>query len=167
VKRIFLGTIVFAIAGTMNAKNLHKIFDVNDKIIKTAPAVQIYSIDPIPVMSIDQIQGEEYIYDYHVIKAWSFKKKAADKLVVATLDTNQYLSGVTKKCPFIGKYAVRFKKGMKALTIIVSTQPCDKVIIFCDGTVIDKKHIDIKDQSAIVMAIELLLHPTEIPVDKK
>jgi hypothetical protein len=159
VKRIFLGMLVFAMAGTTNAKNMHKIFGTSDKIIKGAPIIQIYSIDPIPVMSVEQVQGEDYIYDYHVIKAWSFKKKAANKLVVASLDTTQYLAGIAKKCPFMGKYAIHFKKGMKSLTIIVSTQPCDKVIIFCPGTVIDKKHIDIMDNSALVAAIEALVNP--------
>lgn len=167
MKRFFLGVIVFAIAGTINAKNMHKIFGTSDKIIKGAPKIQIYSIDPIPVMSIDQIQGEDYIYDYHVLKAWTFKKKAADKLVVATLDSTQYMAGIAKKCPFMGKYAIHFKKGMQSLTIIVSTQPCDKVIIFCPGNVIDKKHIDIKENSAIVAAIDSLINPVVLVNDKK
>jgi len=159
VKRIFLGIIVFAVAGTMNAKNMHKVFGTSDKIIKGAPKIEIYSIDPIPVMSIEQIQGEDYIYDYHVLKVWSFKKKAANKLVLAVLDSTQYMPAVSKKCPFMGNYAIHFKKGMQSLTLVVSSNPCNKIIIFCPGSIVDKKHIDIIDQSAIIAAIEALITP--------
>lgn len=167
MNKFVLGIIVFAFAGTINAKNMHKIFGAYEKIVKGSPKVQIYSVDPIPVLSVEQIQGEDYIYDYHVLKVWEFKKRAADKLVVSVLDSTQYLPALNKKCPFMGKYAVHFKKGMQSLTIIVSTNPCDKVIIFCPGSVIDKKHIDIRDQSAIVSAIELLITPVVVEIDKK
>lgn len=144
-------------AGAAHAKNMHKVYGTSDLIIKAAPRVEVYVIDPIPVLSVEQIQGEDYIYDYHVMQSMVVKKKQAADLVKAVLDTSQYLHGLNKKCPFMGKYALHFKKGTRSVTLILSSEPCDKAIIFCPGSVVDKKHIDLVEKSAILAAITKLL----------
>jgi hypothetical protein len=157
VKKICSIIAVLAVAGAAHAKNMHKVFGTSDQLIKTAPRVEIYIIDPIPVISVEQVQGEDYIYDYHVMQSVMVKKKQAMDLVKAVLDTSQYLHGLNKKCPFMGKYALHFKKGTRAVTLILSTEPCDKAIIFCPGSVIDKKHIDLVEKSNILAAVAKLL----------
>ncbi len=131
---------------------MHKVFGTHDKVIKNAPKVEVFMIDPIPVLSVEQIQGENYVYDYRVIQSNSLKKKAASAITAAALDTNQYLYGVSKKCPFMGKYAVHFRQGKQSVTIILSDL-CAKAIIFCPGSIIDKKHIDLIENSSIVLSV--------------
>jgi hypothetical protein len=148
-------------------KNMHKIFGSESKILSGCSKVWVCEIDPIPVMSIDQVQGENYIYDYRIIKSTIHKKKDAGILILGVMDTTQYLYGINKKCPFMGKYAVQFQKGNKSITIIISTEPCDKAIIFCPGSVIDKKHIDLKDKSSIIASFGALLNPAVKSENKK
>ncbi len=167
VKNICLIFILLAIAGGIHAKNMHKVFGTDEKIIRSAAKIDLYMVDVIPVMSPDQIQGENYIYDYRVMKAMSIKKKAGSALIKAVLDTNQYMNGVAKKCPFMGKYAVQFRQGKRSITIILSTNPCEKAIVFCPGSIIDKKHIDIIENSTIITAIDLLFNPVVITEGKK
>lgn len=154
-------------AGVANAKNMHKVFGTNDKLIKGSAKIEIYLVDPIPIMSIDQIQGEDYIYDYHVTKSLQIKRKLGIGIVNAVLDTTQYMPGVNKKCPFMGKYAVHFRQGTRSLTIILSADPCDKAIIFCPGSIIDKKHIDLIEKSSIIAAVAGFFTSQVIVEEKK
>jgi hypothetical protein len=162
VKSISSFIILLAIAGTLNAKNMHKVFGSSDQIIKGASKVIIYKIEQFPIMSVEQQQGKNYIYDYPVTQTITLKRKAAKGIIEATLDTNQYLFGIAKKCAFLGKYALEFRKGTKSLTIILSSNPCDKAIIFCPGSVIDKTHIDLVDLGKIIAGIEFALNPQVI-----
>lgn len=152
------------IAGTpiaigAQAQNMHKVFGTDDKTIKNSCKVELYMVDAIPVMSIEQVPGQNYIYNYRVIKAMTIKKKAGMSLFSAVLDTNQYVYGEAKSCPFMAKYAIQFRKWNKSVTILISTQPCDKAIIFCPGSIIDKKHIDLVGNSSIIAAIDKLMNP--------
>jgi hypothetical protein len=168
VKKIYLLMILVVATGTIEAqKTMHKIFGSESKIITGSCKVWVYEIDPIPVMSLDQVQGENYIYDYRVLKSMTYRKKDASGLIIGVMDTTQYLYGVNKKCPFMGKYAIQFRKGNRALTIMVSSEPCDKAIIFCPGSIIDKKHIDLKDKGSIVDALRILLNPIAEVEQKK
>ena len=160
--------VLVAAAGIIQAqKNMHKVFGTDSKIITGTSNVWVYEIDQIPVMSVDQVQGENYVYDYRIIKTVVHKKKDAGLLIFGIMDTTQYLYGLSKKCPFMGKYAVQFKKGNKTITMVISSEPCDKVIIFCPGSIIDKKHIDLKDKSSIVACITNLLNPVVKVEEKK
>lgn len=168
MKRFFLFSILVALTGISQAqKNMHKVFGTDEKIIKGSSKVWIYSIEQIPVMSVDQMQGENYVYDYRIIKTITSTKKMAGAITLAVLDTTQYFYGLNKKCPFMGKYAVQYRKGQKSITLVISAEPCEKVIIFCPGSVIDKKHIDIKTGSRIITAIESVMNPTIKVEDKK
>lgn len=146
---------------------MHKVFGTDDKVIKGSPKIWVYTIDQIPVMSADQVQGENYIYDYRITRTEEVKKKIASSLTAAILDSTQYLYGIAKKCPFMGKYAIQYRQGNKTITIIISSEPCDKVIIFAPGSIIDKKHIDLKDKNTIVSGIEAILNSTVQVKDKK
>ncbi len=64
-------------------------------------------------MSVDQIQGENYVYDYRILKTVLVTKKMAGQITLAVLDTNEYLYGLNKKCPFMGKYAIQYRLGPK------------------------------------------------------
>lgn len=167
MKNTFSIFILLAIAGSVQAKNMHKVFGVDYNIVKNACKVELYMVDAIPVMSIEQVQGNNYIYDYHIIKTKTIRKKEGISLFSAVLDSNQYVYGEAKKCPFMARYAVQFRKGNKSLTIVFSPQPCDKAIIFCPGSIIDKKHIDLVDNSNIVSAIDKLINPIGIVERKK
>lgn len=158
---------LLVLAGSVNAKNMHKVFGTSDKIIKGSAKIELYVIDPIPVMSVDQVQGELYVYDYKVISTLKLSKRGGAMVAIAALDTNQYLYGVNKKCPFMGKYAVHFRQGKSSMTIILSAEPCGKAIIFCPGTIIDKKHIDLVENNRIVAAVEKLLKPKNTVENKK
>jgi len=147
--------IVFTIAGVQAQKE--KSTDKAAGIIKNPSTITIYEVDPIPVLSVEQVKGAQYIHDYPIKKGSTFNKKMSVDLITAVQDTSQYMSEATKMCPFMGKYAVTFKKGNQQLTILISTTPCDKVIIFCEGSFIDKTHMDLKDKSKIIYTIEELL----------
>ena len=136
---------------------MHKVLGTGSKVITSSSRILVYEINPIPVLSVDQIQGENYMYDYQILRSLVFRKKEAAGLIFGVMDTAQYLYGINKKCPFMGKYAIQFGKGTKVITMIVSPEPCEKMIIFCTGSMIDKKHIDLKDQSKIVAALQNLL----------
>ena len=155
------------ISGSVHAKNMHKVFGTDYTTIKNSCKVELYIVDAIPVMSVEQVQGQNYIYDYRIIKAKTVKKKDGSSVFSAVLDTNQYVYGEAKKCPFMAKYAVHFRKGNKSVTIVISIQPCDKAIIFCPGSIIDKRHIDLVDHSSIISAIDKLMNPTGIVEGKK
>ena len=154
-------------AGSAQAKNVHKVFGTDYLTIKNACKVELYMVDAVPVMSVEQVQGQNYLYDYRIIKAKTVKKKDGTAVFSAVLDSNQYVYGEAKKCPFMAKYAVHFRKGNKSVTIVISTQPCDKAIIFCPGSIIDKKHIDLVDHSSIISAIDKIMNPTGIVEGKK
>ena len=156
MKKISLMIILLAASAGIYAKNMHPIFGTSEGLIKGCQKLEVFMVESIPVMSVEQMQGKEYICDYPVVSSSMVKKKDGKSLILAVLDTNQYMSGLIKKCPFMGKYAVRFTKGNQSLTLIISAEPCDKVIIFCPGSPIDKKHIDIKERSAIIAFIEPL-----------
>lgn len=155
------------IAGSAEAKNMNKIFGTDYTTIKNACKVELYMVDGIPVMSIEQVQGQNYVYNYRVIKAMTVKKKMGMPVFSAVLDTNQYVYGEAKKCPFMAKYAIHFRACNKTVTIIVSAQPCDKAIIFCPGSIIDKKHIDLVDNSSIISAIDKIMNPVGTVEGKK
>ena len=142
---------------TQAQKNMHKVFGIDSKIITGSSKIIVYEIDPVPVLSVDQVQSKNYIYDYQILRSIVFRKKNAAGLIFGVMDSTQYLYGINKKCPFMGKYAVQFRKGIKAITMIISPGPCEKTIIFCPGSMIDKKHIDLIDQSKIVAALQKLL----------
>lgn len=153
-------------AGGAEAKNMHKVFGTDEKTIKNSPKIELYMIDPIPVLSVEQIYGENYIFDYKVWKSVVLKKKEGVALVNAVLDTNQYVYGIAKKCPFMGKFAVRFQVGRKSLTILISADPCEKAIIFCPGSIIDKKHIDLVEKAGLISTISALAN-TETKAQEK
>ena len=146
---------------------MHKVFGTDYTTIKNSCKVEMYMVEAIPVMSVEQVQGLNYIYDYLIIKTKTVKKKDAMSVFSAVLDTNQYVYGEAKKCPFMAKYAVRFTKCNKSITVVISPQPCDKAIIFCPGSIIDKKHIDLVDHSSIISTIDKLMNPTGIVEGKK
>lgn len=152
LKNVCMVLILLAIAGSLEAKNMHKVFGTDDKTIKNSCKVGLYMIDMIPVMSVDQIQGENYVYDYRIIQSISLNKKAGTVFANAVLDTNQYVYGDAKRCPFMGKYALHFRQGKHSVTIVISVEPCEKVVIFCPGSVIDKKHIDLIAGSSLIAA---------------
>lgn len=159
MKNICSILILLAIAGSVEAKNMHKVFGTDERTIKNSPKIELYMIDPIPVLSVEQIFGENYIFDYRVMKSVVLKKKDGLAVTKAILDTNQYIYGNAKKCPFMGKYAVRFQVGKRSVTIILSAEPCEKAIIFCPGSIIDKKHIDLIEKSNIFPTINALVNP--------
>jgi hypothetical protein len=159
LKKIVGIMMLLAIAGSVEAKNIHPVFGTTDQVIRSSSNIEIHIIDPIPVMSLDQVQGQNYIFDYHITRSITLKKSAGKNIVTSLLDSTQYLYGLNKKCPFMGKYAVRFQKGKISVTIILSTEPCDKAVIFCPGSPIDKKHIDLIEKSPIFGAIERALNP--------
>jgi len=162
IKRLLSVIIFMVIVGTqLSAKTLHPIFGNECRIIKSSCRVQVYLIDPIPVYAVEQVPNEEYIYDYKIMRKMEFKKNIAKVVTDAILDTMQYLPLVTKTCPFMGTYAVKYTVGKKTVTVVISANPCDKVIIFCPGSVIDKKHIDIKDNGTLLAAIRFLFNPVE------
>jgi hypothetical protein len=147
VKKISIFILLVATAGIIQAqKNMHRVFGSEMKIIQGASKAILYLVNPTPMLSVDQVQGENYICDYPVVKSITLAKKNIKDLVVAALDTNTYLYGLNKKCPFMGKYAIQFYKGSKSVILLISTDPCDKVIIFCHGSAIDKKHLDLRDK---------------------
>lgn len=151
--------VMLAIVGSAEAKNMHKVFGTDEKTIRNSPKIELYMVDAIPVLSVEQIFGENYIFDYKVLKAVVLKKKDGLAITKAVLDTTQYLYGISKKCPFMGKYAVRFQLGKKSLTILISAEPCEKAIIFCPGSIIDKKHIDLVERAGIISTISSLVNP--------
>jgi hypothetical protein len=157
---------MLAITSSIEAKNMHKVFGPHDKAIKGSPKVHVFVIDPIPILSLEQVQGENYIYDYKVIQSCVLKKKAAASITSAVLDTTQYMYGVSKKCPFMGKYGLHFRQGKQSVTIIISDL-CAKAIIFCPGSVIDKKHIDLVENSSLVLSIVAALSTTSPTNEKK
>lgn len=166
-KTFFLFSLLVGLTGIIQAqKNMHKVFGTDDKIIKGSSKVYIYAIESTPIMSVDQMQGENYVYDYRIIKTIVATKKMAGALTLAVLDTNEYFYGLNKKCPFMGKYAVQYRTGQKTITLTISSEPCEKLIIFCPGSVIDKRHIDIRIKSRIITAIETLMNPTVKVEDK-
>lgn len=142
----------FAITLNVNAGSMHKVFGTHDKVIKNSSKINLWIIDPVPVLSLEQFQGENYIYDFRILQTKVLSKKIGLSLTSAILDSTQYVYDVNKKCPFMGKYAVQFKQGKTTVSIILS-EVCPKAIIFCPGSVIDKKHIDLIESSSIFSAI--------------
>jgi hypothetical protein len=158
VKKISLFILLVATAGIIQAqKNMHKVFGTEVKIIQGASRAILYLVNPTPMLSVDQVQGENYICDHPVVKSITLTKKNIKDLSVAALDTNTYLYGLNKKCPFMGRYAIEFCKGNKSVILLISADPCDKMIIFCPGSVIDKKHLDLRDKGNLMILLNGLL----------
>lgn len=152
-----------AITINTNAANMHKVYGPHEKVIKNSSKISIMQLAPTPILSLDQLPGENYVYDYPIIKSIVVTKKMGISLTSALLDTTQYLYGINKKCPFMGKYALQYRQGKTSVTILLS-EPCTKAIIFCPGSIIDKKHIDLIERSAIMIAINTFFgkeSPTE------
>src|SRR5687767_11788985 len=147
---------------TIQAKNMHKVFGPHENLIKNSCKINIFMIDPIPIMSVEQVQGVQYIYDYKILKSMLLNKKTALLITQAVLDSNQYKYGITKKCPLMGKYAVEFKKGKTSVTLVISADPCGKAVIFCPGSTIDKKHIDLIDNGLIAKRIDMMFNPVTV-----
>lgn len=152
-KKIIFGLMAVAIVHSITAGNMHKVFGPHAMVIKNSAKISIMAIAPMPILSLDQLPGENYVYDFPVIQTKIVSKKEGFALSSAILDTNQYIYGVNKKCPFMGKFAVQFRQGKTTITLLFS-EPCGKAIIFCPGSIIDKKHIDLIEPSAILNTLK-------------
>lgn len=135
------------------AKPLHPIYGKEAKLVQHPKNVQIYAIDAFPVLSIEQVTGEQYICDYRIRMAVPYTKNQLEVLQSSLLDTASYVVPETRKCPFTGTYALVFQKGKQQLVIVLSNTDCPKAVIFCAGSAIDKKHIDLSDNGTILLAL--------------
>lgn len=166
-KSPFIFTLIaMAISINTNAGNMHKVFGPHERVIKNSSKISIMLLDPTPILSLDQQPGENYVYDYPIIRTSVIAKKIGAALTATILDTNQYLYGINKKCPFMGKFAVQYRQGKTTITMLFS-EPCAKAIIFCPGSIIDKKHIDLIDGSAILNALKSFIEKESIPEKSK
>lgn len=135
---------------------VHPVLGKEALVVRKPRQVVIYTIAPFPVLSIEQVPGERYIYDYPIRGVVPFPKNQMDSLQTALLDTASYIAPETRKCPFTGAYALMFTKGKQQLVIIISDDPCPKAILFCPGSPVDKKHIDLADNCAILRILRKL-----------
>lgn len=156
---IFFILVALTLAGVQaqKQKKTHPIYGVQENLIKNPSNIWIHQVESTPVYPIQQQPSVKYIFDYPIIHSFRFNKKMGLNLISSLRDSVQYMVEATKKCVFLGKYAITFKKGKKEMTLLISSEPCDKMIIFCEGSPIDKKHIDLKEKSSIINAIEGLL----------
>jgi hypothetical protein len=147
----FVIVLIFSLAlSVAHSKNIpHKVFGLYSSLITKATSVNVFQIEKYPVVSADQLPNVMYKYDYEINKVYEHSSKMANSFVTYLLDSTQYAYDDKRTCPFIGKYAVEFTKGKNTLTIIFSEAPCYKMIIFCPGTDIDKKHIDLGKNNKI------------------
>ena len=131
----------------------HKVYGDYAQLIAKASTIRTYQIADYPVVSPEQLPNIPYIYDYEIERIYEHDKSSASSFTEHLLDTNQYIFGNQRMCPFVGRYAVEFIKGKFNLTILFSDKACSKIIIFCPGTPIDKKHIDLGENSQIYSAL--------------
>ncbi len=165
-KILIIILVAFTIVG-VQAQKEGKSNDKTKSVINNPSSVIVYEVDPIPVLSVEQVQGKKYIHDYLIISTSKFDKKSSTALILALNDTSQYMSDAVKKCPFMGKYAISFKKGKMEFTVLISAEPCEKLIFFGEWSFLDKVHLDLKSKNAIVSSIEAMLKGNVGKVEKK
>ena len=111
----------------------HKIFDRYSRVVKRANRVEAFTIETNPVKQTEQDSSKKYIAAYPVIHPVVLSKENIAGLQKAVLKSSNYNNDNIKRCPFEGKYGVRFTKGKNTVILIVSSPACSKVRVFLPG----------------------------------
>jgi hypothetical protein len=156
MKFILVLTFCFTLSMAYSNKDPHKVFGMYSSLIAKASNIKVYQIEKYPVVSSEQLPDVMYIYDYGITQVYTPASSLIDSLSIQLLDTTQFLYNDARNCPFVGKYAVEFTKGKSTITLIFSEDPCYKMIVFCPGTDIDRKHIDLGENNAIYQSLKIL-----------
>lgn len=104
----------------MGCKDLLKL----GKSIKSARTVTVYTIAKNPTIPEAQDSLKNYVMDYEITDSLAINKEKIKELKAAFSNTENYDTINTKRCPFIGKYAILFDD---KVTAIISTPDCAKI----------------------------------------
>ncbi|PKQ68881.1 hypothetical protein [Raineya orbicola] len=139
--------------GMLPDKEKHPIFHKHKDIIEEATEVALYEVKATPIASKDQEKDKVYLGDYEMLKKVEISAENAENLKKAVLDTNNYISE-KKTCPMQAKYALKFSKKRHYITLIISENTCEKMIIFSSEKDINKHYHDFKTPNSLYPLIE-------------
>ncbi len=86
--------------------------------------LQLYTIERSPTHPDKQIPEATYILDFAVLDPVELRSEEAEALYQAITDTTNFATETSKRCPFIGQYALEVDGELMA---VLSTSPCSKV----------------------------------------
>lgn len=108
----------------------HKIFKRHIDIVKKPDTVWIYTIGETPVDPKLHDTTKSYIGNYLITNAKALDSVQTVRLQKAVIQKENYFFNVAKRCPFIAKWAIEFRKGGRKVIIIVSPANCSKVQVY-------------------------------------
>lgn len=89
-----------------------------------ADMLQLYTVERSPTPPDKQLPETTYILDFAVLDPVELRTEEAQALYTAIKDSTNFAPETTRRCPFIGQYAIEVGGELSA---ILSTSPCAKV----------------------------------------
>jgi hypothetical protein len=128
---------------------------IKDKDFKKA-RVTVYQVSQFQTAPLEHSIGVEYLLDYQVIKKKELTKEEILEVRTVLIDSANYISGMSRSCPFIGQYALRIEIKSGNTDIIISQPGCSKMICraVTDGQL---SYYDLTKENAIHPLMEKLM----------
>jgi hypothetical protein len=135
------------------SQDKHPIFHKHQDIIQEATEISLWEIAEQPIPEKEQEKNKTYIEDYLTLKKVSIPQEDIETLKKTVLNAENYTAD-KKHCPMVAKYAIRFSKKRHHITLILSSNTCEKTIIFSSEKSIHKHYHDLKASNGIHQLIE-------------
>jgi hypothetical protein len=134
---------------------LAQVPQIKEKDFKKA-RVTVFKVSQFQTAPLEHSIGVEYLLDYQVTKKRELSKEEVPEVRTALADSANYISGISKSCPFIGQNGLRIESKGRITDIIISQAGCSKMIYHAstDGQL---NYYDLTKENAIQPMLERLI----------
>jgi hypothetical protein len=118
--------------------------------------VTVFEVSQFQTAPLERAIGVEYVMDFQAISKRALSKDEIAEVKVALADSANYIAGMTRSCPFIGKYGIRIENRSSVTEIIISQETCPKMI-FRSGTQEQVTYFDLAKNNSLHKILQQLI----------
>ena len=118
--------------------------------------VTVFEVSQFQTAPLERAIGVEYVMDFQAISKRALSKEEIAEVKIALADSANYISGVTRSCPFIGEYGIRIENRSSVTEMVISQETCPKMI-FRSGAEEQVTYFDLAKDNSLHKILQRLI----------